>query len=61
MIKDGLWYTYAAQKYEEFVKDSCSHYDACKQLSWMLVHERAEVTRVYLASIPAENTKVGTA
>mgnify|MGYP004650198089 CR=1 FL=1 len=51
MTHHGLRHTYAARKYQEFVQNGYSHYDACKQVSRLLGHERAEVTRIYLASL----------
>lgn len=51
MTHHGLRHTYAARKYQEFIQSGYSHYDACKQVSQLLGHERAEVTRIYLASL----------
>lgn len=55
MTHHGLRHTYAARKYREFIDAGYSHYDACRQVSRLLGHERAEVTRIYLASILPES------
>ena len=55
MTHHGLRHTYAARKYRECVDAGYSHYDACRQVSRLLGHERAEVTRIYLASILPES------
>lgn len=54
MTHHGLRHSYAARKYQEFTRCGYSHYDACKQVSRLLGHERAEVTRIYLASINSQ-------
>lgn len=51
MTYHGIRHTYAVRKYQEFIRSGYSHYDACKQVSRLLGHERAEVTRIYLASL----------
>lgn len=45
----GIRHKYARQKYEEFIKDGCSSYNARKKVSELLGHERDEVTHIYLA------------
>lgn len=48
----GLRHTYAAEKYRELVDSGMSALDAHFAVSRLLGHERADVTNIYLASLP---------
>ncbi len=45
----GLRHTYAHEKYDKFVKEGCSQYEARKKVSALLGHHRDDVTRIYLS------------
>ena len=56
----GLRHTYAAEKYRQRIADGFSELDAHLTVSKLLGHERADVTNIYLASVPkAETAKTG--
>ena len=48
----GLRHTYAAEKYKELTGSGMSALDAHFAVSRLLGHERADVTNIYLASLP---------
>ena len=48
----GLRHTYAAEKYKELTGSGRSALDAHFAVSRLLGHERADVTNIYLASLP---------
>ena len=48
----GLRHTYAAEKYKELTGSGMSALDAHFAVSRLLGHERADVTNIYLASVP---------
>ena len=48
----GLRHTYAAEKYRELTDNGMSALDAHFAVSRLLGHERADVTNIYLASLP---------
>lgn len=48
----GLRHTYAAEQYQEFVEGGMTPLDAHLAVSKLLGHERADVTNIYLASLP---------
>lgn len=51
----GLRHTYAAERYSELISAGWTPYEARKQVSQWLGHERDSVTKIYLASlIPAK-------
>ena len=52
----GLRHTYAAKKYRQLIADGVSELDAHLTVSRLLGHERADVTNIYLASIPKTET-----
>ena len=52
MTFHGLRHTYAAEKYQELVNSGKSALDAHFAVSRLLGHERADVTNIYLASLP---------
>ena len=51
----GLRHTYAAEKYMELIRNGTSSLDAHFEVSRLLGHERADVTNLYLASLPKED------
>lgn len=53
----GLRHTYAAKKYKELVGNGMSTLDAHFTVSRLLGHERADVTNIYLASLPTKGIK----
>ena len=53
----GLRHTYAAEKYMELVQNGTGALDARFEVSRLLGHERADVTDIYLASLPAKGMK----
>jgi len=55
MTFHGLRHTYAAEKYQELVESGRSALDAHFEVSRLLGHERADVTNIYLASLPKED------
>ena len=48
----GYWHTYAAEKYRELTGNGMGALDAHFAVSRLLGHERADVTNIYLASVP---------
>lgn len=50
----GLRHTYAAEKYQSLIDDGVTPLDAHLEVSRLLGHERADVTNIYLASLPKE-------
>lgn len=44
----GLRHTYAHERYEQFIGEGCSEYDARRRVSELLGHHRDDVTRIYL-------------
>ena len=53
----GLRHTYAAEKYMELIQNGTNALDAHFEVSRLLGHERADVTNIYLASLPAKGMK----
>ena len=53
----GLRHTYAAEKYMELLQHGTSALDAHFEVSRLLGHERADVTNIYLASLPEKGMK----
>lgn len=53
----GLRHTYAAEKYMELIQHGTSALDAHFEVSRLLGHERADVTDIYLASLPTKGMK----
>ena len=51
----GLRHTYAAEKYRELTGSGRSALDAHFAVSRLLGHERADVSNIYLASLPKES------
>lgn len=51
----GLRHTYAAEKYMDLIQNGTSALDAHFEVSRLLGHERADVTNIYLASLPKED------
>ena len=51
----GLRHTYAAEKYQELIDSGMGSLDAHFAVSRLLGHERADVTDIYLASLPKED------
>ena len=47
----GLRHTWAAERYQELIADGRAPYEARKQVSQWLGHERDSVTNIYLASL----------
>lgn len=47
----GLRHTYAAEKYQVFIQNGKTPYEARKAVSKLLGHGRDDVTRIYLASL----------
>ncbi len=47
----GLRHTFAAEKYQQLVESGTDALDARYAVSWLLGHNRADVTNVYLASL----------
>lgn len=47
----GLRHTYAAEKYQDFIRAGKTPYEARKAVSKLLGHGRDDVTRIYLASL----------
>ena len=45
----GLRHTYAHEKYDEFIKDGKTDFEARKRVAKLLGHHRDDVTRIYLA------------
>lgn len=50
----GLRHTYAAEKYRKLIDGGMGSLDAHFAVSRLLGHERADVTDIYLASLPKE-------
>ncbi len=50
----GLRHTYAAEKYRKLIDSGMGSLDAHFAVSRLLGHERADVTDIYLASLPKE-------
>lgn len=50
----GLRHTYAAEKYRKLIDGGMGNLDAHFAVSRLLGHERADVTDIYLASLPKE-------
>ena len=50
----GLRHTYAAEKYRKLIDGGMGSLDAHFAVSQLLGHERADVTDIYLASLPKE-------
>ena len=50
----GLRHTYAAEKYQKLIDSGMSSLDTHFAVSRLLGHERADVTDIYLASLPKE-------
>ena len=53
----GLRHTYAAEKYMDLIQNGTSSLDAHFEVSRLLGHERADVTDIYLASLPTKGMK----
>ena len=53
----GLRHTYAAEKYMELIQNGTNALDAHFEVSRLLGHERADVTNIYLASLPTKGMK----
>lgn len=51
----GLRHTYAAEKYQKLIDSGMGSLDAHFTVSRLLGHERADVTDIYLASLPKED------
>jgi len=51
----GLRHTYAAEKYMELIQNGTNALDAHFEVSHLLGHERADVTNIYLVSLPKED------
>ena len=51
----GLRHTYAAEKYMELIQNGTNALDAHFEVSRLLGHERADVTNIYLTSLPKED------
>ncbi len=52
MTHHGLRHSYAARTWRELVDSGVSSFNASLRVSQLLGHERPDVTRIYLASIP---------
>jgi len=50
----GLRHSFAARTYQELTDSGVGRQEACLQVSRLLGHERADVTRIYLASLQKE-------
>ena len=55
----GLRHTWAAEQYRALVAAGSTAYEARKQVSRWLGHERDSVTKIYLASLSSEEKKGG--
>jgi integrase len=51
MTFHGLRHNFAAESYQNFISNSVSEFEALKQVSLLMGHKRAEITRIYLAGI----------
>lgn len=51
----GLRHTYAAEKYQGYIRAGKTPYEARKAVSELLGHSRDDVTRIYLASLKGGN------
>ena len=51
----GLRHTYAAEKYQKLIDSGIGSLDAHFAVSRLLGHERADVTDIYLSSLPKED------
>jgi integrase len=51
MTFHGLRHNFAAESYQKFIADDKNEFEALKQVSLLLGHKRAEITRIYLAGI----------
>jgi integrase len=51
MTFHGLRHNFAAEAYQKFIADGKNEYEALKQVSLLMGHKRAEITRIYLAGI----------
>lgn len=54
MTHHGLRHSYAARTWRELVDSGVSPFNASLRVSQLLGHERPDVTRIYLASIPKD-------
>lgn len=54
MTHHGLRHSYAARTYQELIDNGMSPFSASLRVSQLLGHERPDVTRSYLASIPKD-------
>lgn len=54
MTHHGLRHSYAARTYQELIDNGMSPFSASLRVSQLLGHERPDVTRGYLASIPKD-------
>lgn len=54
MTHHGLRHSYAARTYQELIDRGMSPFTASLRVSQLLGHERSDVTRIYLASIPKD-------
>ena len=55
MTHHGLRHSYTARTYQELVDSGTSPLSASLWVSHLLGHERSDVTKGYLASIPKES------
>ena len=55
MTFHGLRHTYASEKYTQLIRSGTNALDAHFEVSRLLGHERADVTDIYLASLPKED------
>ena len=54
----GLRHTYALQQYEKLILSGCSDTEARFRVSYLLGHNRADVTRIYLAGLKSGDRNV---
>ena len=54
MTHHGLRHSYAARTYQELIDSGVSPFNASLRVSQLLGHERSDVTRIYLSSIPKD-------
>ena len=55
MTHHGLRHSFAARTYQTLINEGASPLDASFQVSCLLGHERPDVTKIYLASIPKDS------
>lgn len=55
MTHHGLRHSYAARTYQDLIDSGMSPFNASLRVSQLLGHERSDVTRIYLASIPKDS------